>query len=561
MDTVTAERPAQNAAPVVYPKGKLIDPVLEIARQFPQNIAYEFMDKKCTYARFIEQVETCARALTAIGVKQNEVVCIAMPNVPQAIVFFYAVNRIGAVANMIHPLSSEGEMLQFINRVGAKTLLLMDQFYGSVQNIRGQTGLENVIVASIGEALPALKKLPYKLTLGRKVKKIPEGEKIVRWPVFLKLAGTIWALPDVGGREDETAIILHSGGTTGKIKGVCLSNRSVNACAAQMKAANPMIDASDKMLTVMPIFHGNGLVIGVHTMLITGAKCVLIPRFTPATYAKDLLKYKCNYMSGVPTLFERLMEVDCMQKADLSFLKGVFSGADYLSVELERRIDAFLEAHNSPVKVRQGYGMTEGVVASSLNPVTGIKEGSIGLPLPDTKMKIVRPGTDEELPLGETGEIVFSSVTNMQGYYQDEEETANTLRRHGDGLLWIHSGDLGTEDTDGFFYFKGRIKRMIVTNGYNVFPMELENIIEGCDLVDRCCVLGVPDKERVEKVKAFIVLKKGVAPDEATTEQIKTYCRARIARYAMPREIEFIDALPKTKVGKVDYTKLLQPKA
>ena len=559
MDTVTAEKPVQTA-PVRYPKGKLIDPVLEIAKQFPDHIAYEFMGKKCTYTRFVEQVEVCARALTALGVKQNEIVCIAMPNVPQAIVFFYAVNRIGAVANMIHPLSSEGEMLTFINRVEAKTLLLMDQFYGSIQNIRGQTGLENVIVAGIGEALPALKKLPYKLTLGRKVKKIPAGEVILRWPDFLKLASRVTALPDVGGREDEVAIILHSGGTTGKIKGVCLSNRSVNACAAQMKAANPMIDASDKMLTVMPIFHGNGLVIGVHAMLITGAKCVLIPRFTPATYARDLLKYKCNYMSGVPTLFERLMEVDCMQNADLSFLKGVFSGADYLSVELERRIDAFLEAHNSPVKVRQGYGMTEGVVASSLNPVTGIKEGSIGLPLPDTKMKIVRPGTDEELPVGETGEIVFSSVTNMQGYYKDEEETANTLRRHGDGLLWIHSGDLGTVDEDGFFYFKGRIKRMIVTNGYNVFPMELENIIEGCDLVDRCCVLGVPDKERVEKVKAFIVLKKGVARGEATTEQIKTYCRARIARYAMPREIEFIEALPKTKVGKVDYNKLLQPK-
>ena len=544
---------------VQYPEGRLIDPVMATAKQFPANLAYEFMGKKRTYARFVEDVDVCARALTALGVKENDIVCIAMPNVPQAITFIYAVNKIGAVANMIHPLSSEGEMLTFLNRVEAKTLLLMDQFYSSIQNIRGQTGLQNVIVASIGEALPALKKLPYKLTLGRKVKKIPAGEKIIRWSAFLKLADGVRTLPPVGDREDKTALILHSGGTTGKIKGVCLSNRSVNACAAQMKAANPMIDASDKMLTVMPIFHGNGLVIGVHAMLITGAKCVLIPRFTPETYANDLLKYRCNYMSGVPTLFERLMDVPCMQNADLSFLKGVFSGADYLSIELERRIDAFLEAHHSPVKVRQGYGMTEGVVASSLNPVTGIKEGSIGLPLPDTRMKIVRPGTDEELPAGETGEIVFSSVTNMLGYYKDEEETANTLRRHGDGLFWIHSGDLGTVDEDGFFYFKGRIKRMIVTNGYNVFPMELENILEGCDLVDRCCVLGVPDKERVEKVKAFIVLKKGVAHDEATTEQIKTYCRARIARYAMPREFAFIDSLPKTKVGKVDYNKLLHP--
>ena len=547
-----------NTVPVVYPKGRMVDEVERIAGRFPNNTAYEFMGRRRTYSGFVKDVDRCARALSAIGVREGEVVCISMPNVPQAITFIYAVNKIGAVANMIHPLSSEGEMLSFINRVEAKTLLLMDQFYGSIKNIRGNTGLQNVIVASIKEALPAYKKLPYSLTMGRKIKKIDPSEKIIRWNDFLKKADGVDELPKTSDRTDKEALILHSGGTTGKIKGVCLSNRSVNACAAQMKAANPMINDTDKMLTVMPIFHGNGLVIGVHTMLITGAKCVLIPRFTPETYARDLLRYRCNYMSGVPTLFERMMEVECMKKADLSFLKGVFSGADSLSVELERRIDKFLEEHNSPVRVRQGYGMTEGVVASSLNPMTGIREGSIGLPLPDTKMKIVRPGTDEELPVGEVGEIVFSSITNMMCYYKDEEETANTMRLHSDGNYWIHSGDLGTMDEDGFFYFKGRIKRMIITNGYNVFPMELENIIEGCSLVDRCCVLGVPDKERIEKVKAFIVLNKDVAPSDETRAKIKEFCKTKIARYAMPREIEFIDALPKTKVGKVDFNKLLE---
>ena len=247
-----------------------------------------------------------------------------------------------------------------------------------------------------------------------------------------------------------------------------------------------------------------------------------------------------------------------MKNADLSFLKGVFSGADYLSVELERRINEFLKNHNSSICVRQGYGMTEGVVASSLNPIVGNKEGTIGIPLPDTKMKIVKPGTDEELPVGEVGEIVFSSLTNMLGYWKDQEETAETMKLHSDGLYWIHSGDLGSEDEDGFFHFKGRIKRMIVTNGYNVFPLELENIIEGCPLVDRCCVLGIPDKERVELVKAFIVLKSNVDRSEETKESIKEYCKTRIARYAMPRKMEFLDELPKTKIGKVDYNQLLK---
>ena len=544
--------------PVVYPEGKMVDCVEAAAKEYPDRLAYEFMGRKCTYTGFIKDVEKCAKALVAIGVKEDDVVCISMPNVPQAITFLYAANKVGAIVNMIHPLSSEGEMEKFINSVEAETILLMDQFYDSIKNIRSKTPLKNVIIASIEEALPAFKKLPYRMTLGRKIKKIDPAEDIIRWNDFMKRNAEVKDLPDIGGRKEKAALILHSGGTTGKIKGVVLSNLNVNACSAQMIAANPMFSYTDRMLTVMPIFHGNGLVIGVHSMLITGAECILIPRFTPETYAKDLLKYKCNYMSGVPTLFERLMEVDCMKNADLSFLKGVFSGADYLSVELERRINEFLKSHNSSICVRQGYGMTEGVVASSLNPIVGNKEGTIGIPLPDTKMKIVKPGTDEEVPKGEVGEIVFSSVTNMMGYWKDEEETADTMRLHGDGRCWIHSGDLGLEDEDGFFHFKGRIKRMIVTNGYNVFPLELENIIEGCPLVDRCCVLGIPDKERIELVKAFIVLNKVVPRSEETREAIKEYCKTRIARYAMPRKVEFLDELPKTKIGKVDYNKLLK---
>ena len=539
-----------------YISGSLFDPVYEISKKYPNNIAYEFMGYKANYKKFVNQVEKCAKALKALGIKEDEIVCVSMPNTPQAIAFFYALSKIGAVANMIHPLSSENEMLNLVNKVNASTLLLMDQFYPSIKKIRKNTNLKNVIVASIKEALPWYKKIPYQLTLGRKVPKIDKSEDVIRYNDFLKLAKEVEALEDLKDRDDKMAIILQSGGTTGKVKGVCLSNKNVNACAVQMKAANPMIASTDRMLSVMPIFHGNGLVIGVHTMLITGARCILIPRFSPATYAKELLKHKCNYMSGVPTLFEKLMDVDCMKKADLSFLKGIFSGADYLSVELERKLDDFFMKHNAKVRIRQGYGMTEGVVATSLNPVENYKEGSIGLPLPDTLMKIVEAGTDKELPVGEVGEIVFSSITNMMGYYNDKEETDNTLKLHSDGRYWIHSGDLGSRDEDGFYYFKGRIKRMIVTNGYNVFPMELENIIEGHKMVDRCCVIGIPDPERIEKVKAFIVLKQGVEQSEETKEELKAYFKMNIARYAMPREIEFVNELPKTKIGKVDYNKL-----
>ncbi len=539
-----------------YNNDTLYEKVKRISEEFPKNIAFEFMGKHSTYENFIKDVDIVAKSLVKLGIKEKDIVCVAMPNVPQAITFIYALNRIGAIANMIHPLSSEGEMEGFLNKVEAKVLLMMDQFYPVVRNIRNNTKLETVIIARIKDALPSIKKLPYSLFIGSKLPKIDKKENVLFWNDFIKLGKGI-KLPELEKNVNRTALILHSGGTTGKIKGVMLSNKAVNASAMQMKKAHPTIDSSDRMLTVMPIFHGNGLVIGVHTMLITGARCILIPRFTPQSYAKDLLKYKCNYMSGVPALFERLMNQECMKKADLSFLKGVFSGADSLSVELEKKINEFLKAHNASVVVRQGYGMTEGVVASSLTPIEGGKLGSIGIALPDVDMKIVEPGTTKEVKVGETGEIVFSSVTNMEGYYNDKEETDNTLKLHEDGKYYVHSGDLGMVDQDGFFFFKGRIKRMIITNGYNVFPLELENALEGNELIDRACVIGIPDEVRGERVKAYLVLKDKQMDKNIVIQTIKDYMKTKVARYALPKEYEIIDELPKTKIGKVDYRVLL----
>jgi len=539
-------------------KNLMVDCVEATAGKYPSNIAFDFMGKKTTYSCLVGQIDCAAKALMSIGVKEDDIICIAMPNVPQAIIMIYAANKIGAVANMIHPLSSENEILGFVNRVEAKTILVLDQFYGNIKKIKDKTPLKNIIVASISEALNPIKAIGYRLTSGRKIKGPEKGDDFLSWNKFIGLGGNISELPKISDRTDKTALILHSGGTTGKVKGVCLSNHSVNASALQMIKANPMLDPTDRFLSVMPIFHGNGLVIGVHTMLSVGCSCVLIPRFTPESYARDLLKNKCNYMSGVPALFERLMKVDIMKKADLSFLKGIYSGADFLSVELEKELNKFFDKHNSPVHIRQGYGMTEGVVATTVNPYDVQKPGSIGKTLDGVKLKIIEPNTENELPIEEVGEIVFSSVTNMLGYYNDPEETAITMKKHSDGENWIHSGDLGYVDSDGYCFFKGRIKRMIVTNGYNVFPNELENIIEGIDFVDRCCILGIPNGEGTQKIKAFIVLKNGTPETDETKQKIIEISRKSIARYAIPKEIEFIKEMPKTKVGKVDFKALIK---
>ena len=270
-------------------------------------------------------------------------------------------------------------------------------------------------------------------------------------------------------------------------------------------------------------------------------------------HAKDLVKHRCNFIAGVPTLYEALLRLPDMDGTDLSCLKGVFSGGDSLSIELKKKLDKFLYDHKASVQVREGYGTTETVTACCLTPAHMYKEGSIGLPFPDTFIKIVVPGTEEEVPYGQEGEILLSGPTVMKEYMGHPEETAQTLRRHADGLTWVYTGDLGTMDEQGFVYFRGRAKRMIVTSGYNVYPAQLENILDAHELVQMSCVIGVPDSYKMQKVKAIVKLNPGVKPDEQTKQSLMDYCRMHIAKYAMPYDISFREDMPKTLVGKVAY--------
>jgi long-chain acyl-CoA synthetase len=359
-----------------------------------------------------------------------------------------------------------------------------------------------------------------------------------------------YIVPSIGS---DPAVILYSGGTTGTTKGIVLTNLNFNALGQQVIAANSMFQPGDKMLAAMPIFHGFGLGVCIHTMLSQGGRCILVPRFTPKTYAKDLVKHRCNFIAGVPTLYEALLRLPDMDGKDLSCLKGVFSGGDSLSIELKKKLDKFLAQHNASIQVREGYGTTETVTACCLTPSHIYKEGSIGLPFPDTYIKIVRPGTAEELPYGEEGEILLAGPTVMREYMHHPQETAETLRQHEDGLLWVYTGDLGIMDEEGFVYFKGRAKRMIVSSGYNIYPAQLENILDAHELVQMSCVIGVPDPYKIQKVKAFIKLKANVPASAETKETILEHCRKNIAKYAMPYDIEFREDLPKTLVGKVAY--------
>ena len=511
------------------------------------------MGKKTTYKEFAQNVEICARALKAIGIRVGDRITICMPNCPQTVIMFYAVNLVGAVANMVHPLSSEREIEFYIKESKSIAAITLDQFYHKFEAIRENVELSNIIIARIKDELSKPIRAGYMLTEGRKIKKIPKDAPVTIWNYFMDQGRHYhWKYRAVRDPHDP-AVILYSGGTTGVTKGILLSNYNFNALGAQIIATNPMFRPGDSMLAVMPMFHGFGLGVSIHSMLMNGGQCVLVPRFTAESYAKLIKRYKCNFIAGVPTLYEALLRQPVMDGVDLSCLKGVFSGGDSLSVELKKRFDKFLYDHNASIQVREGYGTTECVTASCLTPTHVYKEGSIGQPFPDTYYCIVKPGTQEELPYGEEGEICISGPTVMLGYLDHPEETAQTLQVHPDGRTWVHTGDLGTMDDEGFIYFRQRLKRMIVTSGYNVYPSQLENILDAHELVQMSCVIGVPDPLKIQKVKAFVMLKPGVEPTQANKDILMAYCRKNIAKYAMPYDIEFREQLPKTLVGKVAY--------
>lgn len=539
-----------------YFEGSMFEAVEKIAKEYPNGIAFDFMGRSTTYSKMIDEIRKCAKALKTIGVRGGDRVTIAMPNCPQAIYMFYAINLVGGVANMIHPLSAEKEIEFYLNESESVTAITLDQFYGKFENIRQNTKVVNIIIASVKDELSKPIKAGYMLTEGRKIQKIPQDAPIIRWNDFMKLGKHCFYNYSVSRAADDPAVILYSGGTTGTTKGIVLTNKNFNALGQQVVAANPMFRPGDKMLAAMPLFHGFGLGVCIHTMLSQGGRCILVPRFTAKSYAKLIVKYKCNFIAGVPTLYEALLRLPSMEGANLSCLKGVFSGGDSLSVELKKKLDKFLYDHSSTIQVREGYGMTETVTACCLTPPHMFKEGSIGLPFPDTYIKIVKPGTEEELPYGEEGEILLSGPTVMKEYMNHPEETAKTLQKQSDGLTWVMSGDLGIMDSEGFIYFRGRAKRMIISSGYNVYPSQIENILDAHEYVQMSCVIGVPDAYKMQKVKAFVKLAAGVAPSEETKQELLAYCKKHIAKYAMPYDIEFRDDMPKTLVGKVAYRAL-----
>ena len=488
------------------------------------------------------------------GITQDDVVTICMPSTPEAICAFYGVNLVGAVANMVHPLCSENEIEECINGTDSKMIIVLDMCLEKVLSIKQNTKLQKIIVASPDSSLPPLKHYLYKITNYKKRVKIPKNdEDVVLWSKFISSESRFIGNYYTPKKADDLCAILYSGGTTGTPKGIMLSNKNFNAIAL---GAHELIEQSipgNSVLSLLPIFHGFGLAVCIHTPLLCGMKCILLPQFNAKKFGDLIKKTQPSFLAGVPTLYEALLNQK-LNKNDLKCVESAISGGDILSGKLKKKIDKYLKEHGSCAKVRAGYGLTEATAATclSLDNLEETEDGYIGIPFPDTIFKIVRIGTYEEADIDEDGEICINGPTVMMGYLNNEKETYETLQKHDDKKIWLHTGDVGCMREDGSIVFKQRLKRIVVSSGYNIYPSQIENVINSHDAVLTCSVIGIPHKYKGQVAKAFIVLKEGYTETSKIKKEIQELCKKNISIYALPKVYEFRKKLPTTKIGKVD---------
>lgn len=520
------------------------------------NIAINYFDNKISYKNFFIQIDICAKALKSQGIRKKDVVSICMPNTPEAVIMFYAVSKIGAISNMIHPLSAEEEIKKSIVDTKSVMLITVNFNYKKLKNIIDETELYKVILSSPRDSMPFAMGLGYFFLEDRKVKLPKSNEKFIFWKDFYNKGKDYDTNIIVDTYKDDPAVILHSGGTSGSPKSIVISNGAINVVPNQAHIALPDINDTDSMLGILPMFHCFGLVECVHYPLSTGLELILVPRFDAGRFDKLLRKYRPTFIAGVPTLFEALLKNKHMDDIDLSNVKYVVSGGDSLNAERNKRVNDFLKSHGSTRGIVQGYGMTEtsgGCIFSTTNSYT---LGSVGIPLPSNDLRIVDVDTHNEVDVGKVGEIQISGPSVMLGYLDDEIETNRVLEKDDKGKIWVHTGDLGYINENGCLFFVQRLKRLIISSGYNVYPSHIEEVLNKNKYVLNSCVVGIPHPYKVQVPKAYIVLKSDFHDSFKIRSEIKEYLEKNLAKYMIPKEFVFRESLPKTMIGKVDYKKL-----
>lgn len=514
------------------------------------------MGTKVDFKHFMQKVDRCARALVAHNVNKGDVVTIISANIPEALATIYATNKIGAVANIVHPLSSEADIQHALNLTNSRFLFVIDVAFETTSKVLKDTSVEDVVLLSPRDSLFGLMRLGYDLTTGRKLGKIELKYRQYTYKEFISRFRAVTEDVDAGCKLDDPAVVLYSGGTTGTPKGILLTNRSFNADVLQCSNADKTITHGKIILGILPIFHGFGLCYGFHVGLCNGLTNIMVPKFDPKTFHKLISKHRPNIILGVPALFEAMLANKKIREMDLSCIEMTICGGDTVTTKLKDEVDELVRKNGGRAEIQRGYGLTEYLAGAIFTPREHQKPGCIGVPLADVYVKIVEPNTDIEKPYDEIGEIVIYGPSTMVGYLNEPEETNKTLIKHGDGRVWLHTGDLGRMDDEGFVFFEQRLKRMIISSGYNVYPNHIEAVIGEIKEVLTVTVVGMADKYRGQVAKAFVVLREGVKGNSAMKQKIMTYCKKNLPKYSLPWEIEFRESLPKTKLNKIAYREL-----
>ena len=530
--------------------------VCQRSKNHLNDTALEYYGRKFAYADLIVNVKKTAAALRGAGVKKGDIITVVSIMTPEIIALFYAADMMGATLNLVDPRYSVEGIREYIEEVDSHLLICLNVVYERCRQAAKRTNVEKVIVLSPADSLPPVMAVGYKLTTPDKNK---YASNVIRWKQFIK-GGEGQSTAAEPYDPDHACVVVHTGGTTGSPKGVMLTDDCFNGIALQFQAYPKLFHRGQKLMNVMPPFIAYGFACGIHLPLVLGFTVIIIPNLDPAKLGSLVLKHKPEHMFGVPTHYQQLAADPKLRDKDLSFIINYAAGGDSLSRGAEQTVNDFLAAHGARYPIAKGYGMTE--VSSAATVAAGLdnKPGSVGIPMVNTVVAAFEPGTDQELPIGQRGELCISGPCLMKGYYNKPEETAILLRRHPDGRVWAHTGDMGYLDEDGFVFLDSRIKRMIIRHdGFKVFPSMIENVVSRHPAVHQCSVVGCADKDHTQGRLPFvyIVLKSDTtAKKKQVIRELERMCAEELPEYVQPAAYKFISSMPMTPVGKVDYRQL-----
>lgn len=531
-----------------YPRQNVAQFLIDAAQEYPTRPALEFMGKQLSYERLLEECCRFANALVRLGIGRQERVAIMLPNCPQTVIAYYGTLMAGCIAVLTNPLYKERELAIQLADSGAAAIITLDVLYPRVRAAQARTTLRHAIITSIKDYLPFPKNVLFSLKMKKNVQAagIIYDDKVHAFAPLLKSVPPKFMCAEIDGEHD-LALLQYTGGTTSTPKGVMLTHQNLVANTMQSASWFYKVRRGEEIfLGALPFFHVFGMTILMNLCTLCRGMNVLVPKFEPSEMLRIIHKLRPTVFPGAPTMYISLINHPDTDRYDLSSIHTCISGAASLPLEVQEKFEAI-----TGCVLIEGYGLTEASPITHANLLWGKrKNGSIGIPFPDTEAKIVDSYTGEELPQGEVGELIVRGPQVMKGYWNKPEETVTALR---DG--WLYTGDLGRQDEDGFFSIIDRKKDLIIAGGFNIYPREVEEVLYEHPCVKEAVVVGVPDSYRGETVKAYIVTRTGT---QVTQEELNVWCRERMASFKVPRQYEFRSELPKTIAGKVLRRMLLE---